>query len=286
MNHFATRKAEQLLKEWGVTSLPVDPLEIAERYDILCQAMPSQNGGVSGMLIKNKDAHGILYATHIDNDGFQRFSIAHELGHYFLPGHPDAVFAGGLIHASRAGFVSDDKYEAEADYFASGLLMPNFLFDPALDPAGEGMEAVKSLAQLCGTSLTATAIRYAQSTSELAAIVVSIGDKVDYCFMSDELKEYPGLTWLKKGVALPRGTKTLAFNRDADNVRLAKEDADSVSLTSWFGGKTKYELYEEVIGLGGYGKTLTVLSASDLPDPEEIEEDEDLENSWTLRFRK
>ncbi len=286
MDPFAIREADRLLKEWGITSLPVDPLAIAERHDILCQAMPSQNGGVSGMLIKNRGSFGVLYATHIDNDGFQRFSVAHELGHYFLPDHPEAVFAGGAIHESRAGFVSDDKYEAEADHFAGGLLMPNFLFDPALDRAGCGMDAVKSLCKLCETSLTATAIRYAQRTPEAAAIVVSIGDKVDYCFMSDEMKEYPGLAWLKKGTGVPRGTKTLAFNRDADNVRLAKEEADSVSLTSWFGGNTKGELYEEVIGLGGYGKTLTVLSASDLPDPGEIEEDEDLKDSWTLRFRK
>ena len=286
MDPFATREAEQLLKEWGVASLPVDPLAIAGSHNIVCQAMPSQNGGVSGMLIKVMGGFGILYATHIDNDGFQRFSIAHELGHYFLPGHPEAVFAGGLSHQSRAGYVSGDKYEREADNFASGLLMPNFLFDPALDRAGEGMEAVKSLAQLCGTSLTATAIRYAQTTPELVAIVVSIGERVDYCFISDKLKEYPGLTWLKKGESIPRGTKTRVFNQDKNNVRLAKEDANTIDLSAWFGGKTKGELYEEVIGLGGYGKTLTVLTASNLPDIEEIEEDENMEESWIPRFRK
>jgi len=61
---------------------------------------------------------GILYATHLANEGFERFSVAHELGHYFLPGHIDAVLAGGgQVHTSRAGFVSDDKYENEADHF-------------------------------------------------------------------------------------------------------------------------------------------------------------------------
>jgi hypothetical protein len=48
-------------------------------------------GGVSGMLLRNGDDFGILYATHIKSSGFQRFSISHELGHYFLPGHIDAV---------------------------------------------------------------------------------------------------------------------------------------------------------------------------------------------------
>lgn len=286
MDPFATREAERLLKKWGVQSLPVEPLDIAEQHNIVCRGMPSKNGGVSGMFIKSGDGYGILYATHINNEGFQRFSIGHELGHYFLPGHPQAVFAGGLIHESRAGFVSSHKYEVEADYFSCGLLMPNYLFDPALDKAGSGMEAIKSLAELCGTSLTATAIRYAQRTPEPAAIVVSVGDKVDYCFMSEELKEYSGLSWIKKGNSVPRGSTTYSFNEDNDNVYLARQDEGAIDIVSWFGGDIEGELYEEVIGLGSYEKTLTVLTASDLPDPEESDEDAELEESLTPRFKK
>lgn len=286
MDPFATREAERLLKEWDVQSLPVDPLAIADQHDIVCQGMPSKNSGVSGMFIKSRDAYGILYATHINNEGFQRFSIGHELGHYFLPGHSEAVFSGGIIHESRAGFVSSDKYESEADQFACGLLMPNYLFDPALELAGDGLEAIKTLEERCGTSLTATAIRYAQRTPEPSAIVVSIGDTVDYCFMSDELKEYPGLSWIKKGSKVPRSPPTYEFNKDNDNVRLANQDAGTIDLGTWFGGDIEGELYEEIVGLGGYGKTLTILSASDLPDPEDIEEDEDLEESWTPRFKR
>lgn len=286
MKPFATREAERLLKDCKVQNLPVEPLDIAEQNNIACQAMPSKNGGVSGMFIKSRDAYGILYATHINNEGFQRFSIGHELGHYFLPGHPEAVFAGGVIHESLAGFVSSDKYEDEADHFACGLLMPNYLFDPALEKAGEGIEAIKTLKELCGTSLTATAIRYAQRSPVPAAIVVSIGDKVDYCFMSDDLKEYPGLSRIKKGSGVPRISPTYAFNKDSDNVRMARQKTDTIDLNSWFGGEIEGELYEEVIGLGSYGKTLTVLSGSDLPDPEEIDEDEELKESWTPRFKK
>lgn len=286
MDPFATREAERLLKEWNIQSLRVDPLAIAARHDILCQEMPSSSGGVSGMFIRRGNAYGILYATHVENEGFQRFSIGHELGHYFLPGHPEAVFSNGGMHQSRAEFASNDKYETEADQFACGLLMPNYLFDPALDKAGDGLGAVKSLAELCGTSLTATAIRYAQRSPEPTAIVVSIGAKVDYCFMSDELKEYRGLTWIKKGSAVPRDSETYGFNKDANNVLLCRESERSVDLATWFGGNIEGELYEEVIGLGSYGKTLTVLSASDMPDLDEIEEDEDLKESWTPRFRR
>jgi len=54
----------------------------------------------------------------------------------------------------------------------------------------------------------------------------------------------------------------------------------------WFGGNLEAEMFEEVIGLGSYGRTLTVLSASDLPDQEKLEEEKELMDSWTPRFRR
>jgi hypothetical protein len=44
------------------------------------------------------------------------------------------------------------------------------------------------------------------------------------------------------------------------------------------------EATEEVLGLGRYGKTLTVITSSAFAD--DVEEDEDLEESWTPRFRR
>lgn len=287
MDSFAIREAERILKdEMKITSFPVQPLEIAKKYNILCEAMPSKQEGVSGMLISNNGNYGILYSTYFENTGFERFSIAHELGHFFLPGHPEAIFSKGIIHFSEAGYRSEDKIELEADQFASGLLMPNYLFDPALDHTGTGLDAIKSLKELCGTSLTATAIRYAQRVAVPAAIVVSTGEKVDYCFMSDELKQYPNLTWLKKGMLLPSKTKTFAFNREANNVLSSKQTEADSDLGLWFQSDIEADIHEQIIGLGSYGKTLTVLNLLNLPALEELIEDEELEESWTPRFRR
>ncbi len=38
------------------------------------------------MLLREGNEFGIFYSTAISNKGFQRFSIAHELGHYSLEG--------------------------------------------------------------------------------------------------------------------------------------------------------------------------------------------------------
>ena len=112
--------------------------------------------------------------AHIDSVGFH-FSVAHELGHYYLPGHIDAVLSNSDVHESRAGFASGDRYEIEADLFAATLLMPRTLFTRAMSTAGDGLPAIEKLAEQCHTSLTATAIRYARCTREPVAVVLSSG---------------------------------------------------------------------------------------------------------------
>jgi IrrE N-terminal-like domain len=151
----ARRKAEAFLRENGIETLPVDPFAIAASRDIIVEPKPDAAEGVSGMLLRHGDAFGILYATHVPSEGFQRFSVAHELGHYFLDGHIDYVLPkGSLVHTSHAGFVSGDQYEQEADNFAAGLLMPDVPFKRALDKCESGISTVESMANLCRTSLT------------------------------------------------------------------------------------------------------------------------------------
>lgn len=283
---FASLEAEQIIKGLGITALPVDPIEIAKGRGIEVVAKPARNAGVSGMLIRVGSEFVIAYATHIDNEAFQRFSVSHELGHYFLPGHPDAVIGEDGIHESHAGFASTDRYEMEADRFAAGLLMPRHLFIPALRKSGHGLAAIEALAASCKSSLHATAIRYTQCADEPVAIVLSVGDRIDHCFMSDALKNLDGIDWLRKRGAVPSNTPTFAFNRDGENVRRTGRIDGTSNLQDWFGGRRHIEISEDVIGLGRYGKTLTVLYNIEFPDQEEEDEEADLIESWTPRFRR
>ncbi|MDA2928375.1 ImmA/IrrE family metallo-endopeptidase [Acidobacteria bacterium AH-259-O06] len=282
----ATLEARKVVKEHGITTLPVDPIALARSLNIEVMAKEASTEGISGMLLRVGNAFGIAYATHINNLGFQNFSVAHELGHYFLPGHIDAVLGDCDLHESHAGFRSNDRYEIEADHFAANLLMPTPLFTDAIDCAGEGFAAIESLAELCVTSLTATAIRYTQCTRDAMAIIVSAGDRVNYCFMSDTLKEVEGLEWIRKGEALPQDSATFRFNRDPYRVESANRTAGTSNLQDWFGSRFNIETTEEVIGLGSYGRTLTVLTPTDLPDFEEIQEEEEMMESWKPRFRR
>src|SRR5882724_7076826 len=106
-----TGEAEQFISDKGFTTLPIDPIQIAGDLEIEVIAKSASAKGVSGMLLRYGDSFVIAYATHIDNEGFQRFSVAHELGHYLLDGHIDHVLPKDGVHVSEAGFTSGDPYE-------------------------------------------------------------------------------------------------------------------------------------------------------------------------------
>ena len=286
----AKQRGHAIVRRQGIETLPVDPFAIAADHDILVEAKPDSKPGVSGMLLRHGDVFGILYATDVPNEGFQRFSVGHELGHYFLDGHLDHVLLVDGSHLSHAGFTSSDPYELEADNFSAGLLMPANLFRRALVKCEQGLVAAESMAALCRTSLTATAIRYAELTDDAVAVVMSTGNAIDYCFLSDTIKSLPDLTWLRKGHLVPQGTKTAEFNGDPARIANADRSEADIDISNWLGGSRSVEATEEVIGLGRYGKTLTVLTCPSLVDKTYQDEDEDedayLQERWTPRFRR
>jgi hypothetical protein len=242
------------------------------------------------MLLRHGDVFGILYATHIPSEGFQRFSVGHELGHYFLDGHIDHILPKDGIHESHAGFVSADPYELEADQFAAGLLMPSVPFKRALARRDPGLEIVESLATLCRTSLTATAIRYAELTDDAVAIIISTGPTIDFCRLSDAIKALPQLTWLRKGTPIPRDTATAKFNANSERVANSHRTDAEIDIMDWLGGTRSVRATEQVVGLGRYGKTLTVLTCPTVQDAtyqeDEGDDEERLTERWTPRFHR
>jgi Zn-dependent peptidase ImmA (M78 family) len=286
----AQLQAEQVIRDEEIKSLAVDVMEIAEKRGILVQGKPPTATGVSGMLVRAGDEFGILYATHISSIGFQRFSIAHELGHYFLEGHIDHVLPKDGTHVSEAGFTSSDPFELEADYFAASLLMPSALFQAELRKANDGLEAIETLSDKCITSLTATAIRYSELTRSAAAVIVSTGGYVNYCRLSESIKSLKGITWIRKGSIVPPETETASLNARPESIARAERRTAEIDIRSWLGGDRSVKAVEEVVGLGDYGRTLTILTCPSIEDEVfgyDVDDDEErLMESWTPRFHR
>lgn len=284
----ARQVAEKFLRDNGYATLPIKPIEIAGKLDIPVVAMPNHIDGVSGMLLRHGNNFGIAYSTHVDNEGFQNFSIAHEIGHYMLEGHVDQVVDEGGRHHSRAGFVSSDPYEIEADHFASGLLMPEALFRSALRRRDANLATVEALATLCGTSLTAAAIRCAELSDEALAVAISTGGLIDYCFMSESMKTLPKLSFIRKGTPVPADTATATLHANPDHILSGRRLETDMDVRDWLGGLRAVTITEEAVGLGRYGKVLTVLSSSSIGLAEQGYDDDDddreLEERWRPKF--
>lgn len=90
-----------------------------------------------------------------------RFTVAHELGHYYLDEHRLALVAQRVApHPSHCDFESSLLAELEADHFAANLLMPERRFRRSVAGLGVGFGAVLTLADAYGASLTSVAVRY------------------------------------------------------------------------------------------------------------------------------
>jgi ribulose kinase len=119
------------------------------------------------------------------------------------------------------------------------------------------------------------------------AVIISTGPVVDFCFMSTTLKALPQLTWLRKGMPVPRSTVTAGLNADLRRVSHSDRVEEEIDVMDWFGGNRSVTATEQAVGLGSYGKTLTVLTCLSLQDEtyqdDGGDENEDAER-WAPRF--
>jgi hypothetical protein len=268
----AEHEAKQLIAKLKITETPICPFKIAKEHEITVKSKDSDEPGVSGFLIRVGGQFGIMHASHIKNEGFIRFTIAHELGHYFIPGHPDKLFGNSDgIHPSRSGFISQDPLELQADHFAKELLMPESLFQQEASKAGEGFNAIEYLAKKFNTSITATAIRYCAFAEDAVAVIMSSERNIEWCFLSQTLSDLPNIRWIKKGSLIPPNSCTCDFNKDKANITNAKRVEGWTDLSTWLEDAPEIEMKEDVIGLGSYGKTLTILFTTEAIDTENEE---------------
>jgi hypothetical protein len=282
----ATQTGQKRARDDGYHAFPVDPFAIAAKHDLHIEKKPAGMPGVSGALIFAEPKPIIIYSTELENEGFERFSVAHELGHYFLPDHPDEILKAGGQHFSRAGFTEgSSSIELEADHFAAGLLMPGGLVRSHLDQHRVGLEGICRLAEVARVSLTAAAIRAAECVFFPLCIIVSSGAEVRYSFPSDAFKRLGKRIFLKKGDPLP-ASATAALNARPEDVLAGRRATGECDLMDWFDADSHVRLDEEVIGLGRYGFTLTVLSSDDLAelDDEDDDDEEATVERWTPRF--
>jgi len=107
----AERRAGEVIDRFGLTGPPVPLVNICRALGLTVRERPFDY--VAGLFV-NDDVFPVIIVNARQRRVRQRFTIAHELGHYFL-GHGQKSFAepGG-----------EDGQERDAERFAACLLMP------------------------------------------------------------------------------------------------------------------------------------------------------------------
>ncbi len=280
--------ARAKLVEYKGMVLPVRPKDFAKnKLEIEVMGFAPESTDISGFLMRSGNEFGIGYSEAIKSEGFQNFTVAHELGHYFISDHPEALLGDG-IHQSRSGYISDDRFEREADLFATEFLMPWKLIQPCVNGNSKGFQAIQKLSNACESSLIASAIRYAAVTADCVAVIVSMHGKIEFMFASEAFKMIPSIDWLKRGDELPPSVPSAEFGCDDQWIHACRSQECGGMLDRWFAGAPKIEVAEDVVGLGSYGRLLTILFTEwQSEDVEEDELEDDYIDRWKDgRFRK
>ncbi|RKS16704.1 uncharacterized protein DUF955 [Arthrobacter sp. AG1021] len=119
----AAEAAEQTLRELWDGEFPIDPRKLAKAQGIKVEFARLLED-ISGAIVARPGDVTILVEETQDFTR-QRFTIAHELGHYF-----ERVIAGDAEYSfvERRGGNGYSLHELYADTYAANLLMPEFEF--------------------------------------------------------------------------------------------------------------------------------------------------------------
>ncbi|MBO4720228.1 MAG: ImmA/IrrE family metallo-endopeptidase [Prevotella sp.] len=154
----------------------------------------------------------------------KRFSIAHEIGHYLL-GH-------NKVHCDNPGTLDCYKQgnqEAEANEFASELLMPTPAFMKAIEGRVFSPQLIEEVSEHFGTSISSVVYRYVTCGPHPIAVVYSYKGKVVWMKKSRNLGRYM-IDW--KDLDVPKNSVTEEFFQYG--VVYDTSDIQNIDLDVWF----------------------------------------------------
>ena len=193
-----------------------------------------------------------------------RFTLAHELGHYFIDDHRTEIMAtGGELHPSICEIPKgQSRREQESNLFASNLLMPPKRYAAFVRKARKRLSGIVDVAGKFKVSLTCAAIRYVTDEIEPSIIVnwSRDGDRWDCISKRFQSAEYGAL--INNMAGLPANSPTRIC--DAMGKTRSGVIGQKMAPNVWFPSlnrkpDSKIKLREEAMSLGRYG-VLTLLT--------------------------
>jgi IrrE N-terminal-like domain len=158
--------ADKIIKELGIFE-PAD-IDIEAIAQYCCATIVYERlTGCEARLIGNAD-RAIITVNSDSPRGRQRFSAAHELGHWMLDRNKIGFSCSKALFWSQWGTANPER---SANEFAADLLLPRTVFDHYAHACPITLKVVRDLATRFEMSLAATAIRLVQRGSFPAMVI-------------------------------------------------------------------------------------------------------------------
>lgn len=245
----------------GVARYPVDvprvALDCADLFkfaDPITEVVAADIKGFEGGLFKTGvDRWTLLYNSALSSPGRVRFTQAHELGHYLLHRLQRESFE--CTSDDMLDWSEQEKgIEAEADKFASYLLMPLHDFREQMTDA-VSFDVLGHCAERYGVSLTAAALQWLSYTEEKAVLIRSRDGFMDWAWSSDAAMK-AGAFFATRRNTIPVPDQSLTANSSIRHDRIGT----SISAKIWFQhADAATSLREMKVSADQYDATLTLL---------------------------
>jgi len=208
-------------------------LEDMVSYEGITLYYDSYEREFDGMLVFDEGQFHI----HIDNDGGNeqgsrkgRFTLAHELAHYFIDEHRLGLKRNEFPpHGTRFDLDEQDPREIEANLFAGALIMPTPLFRSFRTPRKFSIDTIFQLADRFGTSFLSTAIRFCEAGNHPIFLVFSQLGRVKWFKRSSSFPAWP--LNFRVGQPIPSHTVAGDYFR---NPALKYTSLEEVDPARWF----------------------------------------------------
>ena len=153
-------KVSELLTRFRITEPPVDVEKIAKNLGIRVEFIDFDKDEISGLLVR-KGKKTVLGVNRKHSENRQRFTIAHEIGHFLLH-KTKPIFVDELALHFRTQISGEgiNPEEIEANALAAELLMPRqFIEEDVANIDVLNEKAIQDLAQKYKVSVEAFVFR-------------------------------------------------------------------------------------------------------------------------------
>ena len=242
----AEHEASKIIEKYGISSSEHIRLEDIA-FDLGVDIIEGALRGAAASLVKFGKYATIRVSNNSSYENRNRFSIAHELGHFVL-NHGTSIQRVCSDEDMMNWYKKSE--ETEANFFAGELILPKNLIIKKCDVAEVDFRPIKQISNEFRASLTATAIRFVRFCPERCAVVFSKDAKIKWFYGSENW--YP---FIPIGSKLDERTDASDFFKG----KILPDEPLEVDADAWVDEDGLDEIVEHSVGSKFLNFVLTIL---------------------------